>query len=817
MKIASSLSNISVNNQFHPVTIVSPQPFIELNNQSQTLQFSLQKESYCLGRDCQWSDLDIPEIGWEVLSRRQAILKKEGEEYRIYDGDGKNPSRNGIFINHTRISSTQGYLLKHGEQLEIGQDFSNRILLTYCNPVSYHLGVPSKVRLVLKSLKQFPVELGRAIDLQRYSSVQLDSPVVSRRHATIYPDGRGGYILQDYSTNGTFVNGDRIDKPVCLKDRDTIQIGPFTLVYRQDVLELLDLGNQIRLDAHHLLRQVKDKDAGEKTILNNVSLAIEPGQLVALVGGSGTGKSTLMKTLLGIEPTTSGTVFLNGDDLRQHFDIYRLQIGYVPQDDIVHRDLRVEEVLTYACQLRLPPDTDVEQMVGHTLEQIKLSHVKDTFVRNLSGGQRKRVSIGVELLADPKLFFLDEPTSGLDPGLDKEMMKLLRELADQGRTVILVTHATANIEVCDRIVFMGRGGKLCYFGSPQAALQFFEMPANDLKYFADIYIRLDQGKTKQKVQENINYWAEKLQNLPQYQAAIQSSLSPAKASPAKIKPAKNKGISPLRQLLILSRRHLQLVRRDRVSLSLALLTGPIGIALIELAVENEGLLVSSASPDITQASLALRVLFIFSCIAIWVGLSSSVQELVKESAIYLRERLVNLGLIPYLGSKIFIRSGIAVVQTLLIILATLFAFKSPDSNLITWQLGLGITNFLTLLASISLGLMLSAFVRYENEANNTLPLVMIPQIIFSGALFDLEGLSSKISWLMLSRWSVGAYGSLIDVNAMVPNLPQVPRPFEANLYESTWGNLSLNWGMLCLHTLIYLIVAAWLQKRKDIF
>lgn len=806
-----------MNNDFHPVTIVSPQPFIELNNQSQILRFPLQKESYRLGRDAQWSDLDIPKIGWEVFSRRQAILKKEGEDYRIYDGDGQNPSRNGIFINHSRISTPQGYLLKHGEQLEIGQDFSNRILLTYCNPASYQLGVPSKVRLVLKSLKQFPVELGRAIDLQRYSSMQLDSPIVSRRHATIYPDAQGSYILQDHSTNGTFVNGDRINRLIHLQDGDTIRIGPFTLIYRRDVLELLDRGNQIRLDAYHLLRRVQDKEAGEKIILNDVSLAIEPGQLVALVGGSGAGKSTLMKTLLGIEPTTSGKVFLNGDDLRQHFDIYRSQIGYVPQDDIVHRDLRVEEVLTYACQLRLPPDTDVEQMVGHTLEQIKLTHVKDTFVRDLSGGQRKRVSIGVELLADPKLFFLDEPTSGLDPGLDKEMMKLLRELADQGRTVVLVTHATANIEVCDRIAFMGRGGKLCYFGPPQAALNFFEMPAEDLKYFADIYIKLEQGRTKQKIQETISYWAEKLQNSSQYQAYVQPTLSSAPANSAKIKPAKQKGISPLRQLLLLSRRYLQLVLRDRISLSLALLTGPIGIGLIKLAVEDKDPLVSLATPDITQASLALRVLFIFSCVAIWVGLSSSVQEVVKESAIYIRERLVNLSLFSYLGSKFLLRSGIAFVQTLLIVLAILLAFKSPDSNLIFWQLGLGITNFLTLVASLSLGLMLSAFVQHENEANNTLPLVMIPQIIFSGALFNLEGLSSKISWLMLSRWSVGAYGALADVNAMIPDLPQVPRPFEANLYESTWENLSLNWGMLCLHTLVYLVVAAWLQKRKDIF
>ena len=160
--------------------------------------------------------------------------------------------------------------------------------------------------------------------------------------------------------------------------------------------------DQIRLDADSLVIPKR---------LDNITLAIEPGQFVALVGGSGAGKSTLMRTLLGIEKTTNGAVFLNGDNLRQNFNIYRNQIGYVPQDDIVHADLTVEEVLSYAAKLRLPPDTDVQQVVAKTLEDIEMTHRRKALVKQLSGGQRKRVSIGVELLADPKLFFLDEPTS----------------------------------------------------------------------------------------------------------------------------------------------------------------------------------------------------------------------------------------------------------------------------------------------------------------------------------------------------------------------------------------------------------------------
>ncbi len=674
---------------------------------------------------------------------------------------------------------------------------------------------------MLKGLKEWPVQLGRAPRPDRYCSMQLDAPTVSRLHATIYPDGQGGHILQDLSTNGTFVNGERVFKRVRLSDGSKIQIGPFSLLYRTDYLELLNTGSQIRLDVHNLQRTVKDKQGREKVILNDICLVIEPGQLVALVGGSGAGKSTLMKSLLGIEPVSSGRIYLNGDNLRQNWPVYRSQIGYVPQDDIVHPDLRVEEVLAYACKLRLPPDTNVQRVVDTTLEQIKLTHVRTNFIRHLSGGQRKRVSIGVELLADPKLFFLDEPTSGLDPGLDKEMMHLLRELAAQGRTVVLVTHATANIEVCDRIAFLGRGGKLCYYGPPREALRFFEMPAEDLKYFSDIYIKLDQEVNGKNVAATVDYWSRKYLQSPEYKTYIQSRLKAGKDRTSKVDPRIHTGISPLKQLWLLSQRYLQLVLRDRASIIFSLVSGPIAIALTAWILKDETPLKRLQPPDITQGPLALKVLFIFSCIGIWVGLSSSVREIIKEAAIYARERLINLGLFPYLGSKILIRSGLALLQTLLIVVAILFGFQSPESNLLPWYLGLAITTFLTLLASTSLSLMISAFVKSENEANSILPLIMIPQIILSGVLFEMKGLAAKLGWLTISRWSVGAYGILVDVNAMVPDktpgLPSFDNIFKTSaVYESNWHNLGLNWGVLGIHTLVYLLVALGLQKRKDI-
>ncbi|WP_424103726.1 ATP-binding cassette domain-containing protein [Moorena producens] len=805
--------------------------YLELNNQGQVLRFSLEKGFYRLGRDRTWSDFDIPEKGWTIVSQRHAFLLQEGEDYRIFDGDGANPSTNGLFVNHTRI--TDGYLLKHGVELTIGQNPRDYIRLSYFNPAHSQPKVTrNKRQLSLASVQKWPLQLGRSPNPELSHCWQLDAPTVSTLHATIIKISEGNYQINNYSRNGTFINDKLIHKPVLLKDGNTIRIGPFILLLRQDTLELVDQGNQIRIDADKLLRQVSYKLGKKRTILNQVSMPIEPGQLVALVGGSGTGKSTLLKTLLGIAPITKGTVFINGQDLRQHFNQYRSQIGYVPQDDIVHRDLTVKEVLTYACQLRLPPDTDVKQVVKQTLSQVKLDFVRNTVVGNLSGGQRKRVSIAVELLADPKLFFLDEPTSGLDPGLDKEMMQLLRELANQGRTVVLVTHATANIDVCDRIAFMGRGGRLCYFGPPTEAMDFFKMPSPDLRYFPDIYLKLEQGETPEELEQNSENWHQRFLSSPGYKTYISAHLSPGQRLLSTSIPSKSAGIPvfkqlkqlKLKQLLLLSRRYLKLVVRDMRSVALALLTAPIGISLIILTLSGKDPLAQLNSPEITQAPLALQVLFIFTCAALWVGLSSSLQEIVKESSIYARERLVNLGLFPYLGSKVLIRCGLALLQTILIVTIVLYGFKSPTSALLDWKIGLGITTFLTIIAATSLGLMVSTLVKNESEANNTIPLILLPQIIFSGVIFKLKGLASTLSWLMVSRWSMGAYGALVNVNSMVPEqssrfgLKLPPPPFEATpVYDATWQNLILNWLLLCLHIAVYLIIAFRLQKRKDIF
>lgn len=784
-------------------TILGTDRYLELiNNQGKikNLRFTLNQTKHILGREPELVDLNVPE-DWTLVSRVQAVLRKEGTEYRIYDGDGQKPSSNKLYINHSLITATEGYLLKDGVEIHISQNSDLVIQIRYFNPITSNSLQPPIQKSI--SLKQKSVLIGR----DSTANLPLNAPTISRRHATIDTDNQGRYILKDHSSNGVFVNSQQVNGEAILTNGAKIRIGPYTLVLRDDNLEILDQGNHIRLEAQNLVLKTNDK-----LRIDNLSFAIEPGQFVALVGGSGAGKSTLMRILLGIEKITKGIVYLNGEDLQKNFNLYRNQIGYVPQDDVIHQELTVAEVLTYAAKLRLPPDINLEQIVNQALVAIKMDHRYDALISDLSGGQRKRVSIGVELLADPKLFFLDEPTSGLDPGLDKGMMQLLRELAHESqRTIILVTHATANITECDRIVFLGRGGKLCYFGTPDDALQFFEV-----KDFADIYIKLEDKK------EIIEEYASKFRQSSYYETYIANQLN------SQIKPgittdtAKLKNVSFWQQWTLLTQRYGKLILRDKINLGISLLTAPFGISLITLAIQDKVpfILSNEQSP-----ALALQVLFVFTCTSLWVGLSSSSQEIIKESAIYFRERLVNLGLFAYLGSKITILSGLALAQTLLIVMMIRMGFESPNPKLISWNMGLLITNFLTLFTSFNLGLLISAIVKNSSQANNTLPLFILPQIIFSGVLFKTESVVSKIlSWLMISRWSVGAYGTILNINSLIPAPTKLSDgkiiypPFKAtSVYDPTWENLGLNWGMLLLHAMVYLLITFILQKRKDIF
>ena len=293
-----------------------------------------------------------------------------------------------------------------------------------------------------------------------------------------------------------------------------------------------------------------------------------------------------------------------------------------------------------------------------------------------------------------------------------------------------------------------------------------------------------------------------------------------KSNPQKVK------ISFFQQFSILSQRYFQLLIRDPLNIGLSLVTAPLGIIAMRIALSDKIPFNFTDENDPTFATLSLKVLFVFTCAAIWVGLASSLQEIIKEAKIYQRERLVNLENLPYLASKVGVLGILVFLQSLLISLTIFICFNSPESNLLAWVLGTEITIFLTSFSTISLGIMVSAFVNNITQANSSLPLLLLPQIIFSGVLFKMTGIGKLLSWLMISRWSVGALGSLVDIPSLIPEAqpisPLNPNPVLINVdiptevYSANSSNLLINWNLLLLHSLIYWIVTYMLQKRKDI-
>lgn len=775
------------------------------------------------------------------VSGRHARVEAHGQAHRIVDVG----STNGVLYEGRRVDSHD---LADGDVIRIGDPATGSFVsLTYSNPAAARAPQASQVaRSYRLDPKDPQVTIGRA-----GCDVVLENPQVSRFHAQI-DQATGGATLRDAgSTNGTFVNGQRLSGAHTLRPGDVIQIGAFKLVYNVGSLDQYDQRGALRIDARGLTRQVR-RGGQSRIILSDVSLSIAPREFVALVGGSGTGKSTLMKALCGYAPATSGQLRVNGDDFYANFDNYRNVLGYVPQDDILHRTLPVDRALGYAARLRLPGDTAASEIAGRVsrvLEDVEMTPHSDKLVENLSGGQRKRVSIGAELLADPSLFFLDEPTSGLDPGLEKKMMYTLRRLADSGRTIVLVTHATANITVCDHVAFMA-GGRLVYYGPPGEALSFFNVTSGD---FADIYTKLEGAgdpaspvvqrdlKAEHEAWTQANpagkghpalaeLWELKYRASPQHQRYVSARLAEAPAGPVvqggQAAAVKRKD-SPLRQLGLLTRRYLDLTLQDRRNLLILLLQAPI-IALLLLLVARGDALTGAQAADVLQRGEAKKVLFMLATVSVWFGIINAAREIVKEQAIFQRERLVNLRIGPYLGSKAAVLSLLTLVQTaiLLGIIALKVQFPGESGLLLPPLAETFVTLLLTSLAGMALGLLISAFAASADRAISVVPLALIPQILFAGLIFEVTGAATPLSWLTISSWSMSALGASLDLNALC-NLPNIDEQgsvppgcapgflTEEAAFTHTLGHLLGRWGALLAYALVCLLLTAWALRRRD--
>jgi ABC-type multidrug transport system ATPase subunit len=565
--------------------------------------------------------------------------------------------------------------------------------------------------------------IGRDAGLVQY---HLDHPHVSRRHASLTVDGQRVVIADLESSNGTFVNGRLVARPVTLVPGDRIDVGPFSIQFTSAALVSRSRSNNIELAASGLQRVVQDRVTGQPVaLLDDVSLVVRPKELVCLLGPSGSGKSTLLNILSGRNPPTAGAVALNGEDLYADFEALKGDIAVVPQRDVLHESLATGAALRYTAELRLPSDLtrdELEASVTDILEVVGLSNRRDMLIRHLSGGQLKRASLANELVSRPSLLFLDEVTSGLDEQTDREVMQLFRQVADGGKTVVCITHSLANVEAtCHLVVILSDRGRLAFVGTPEEAKAYF-----GITRLGDVYLKLAEATPVE--------WHDRFRSSRFFERYVADRL-PADAIPAggpRMVPAQSAPAGPgaVRQAWVLIRRYVAIWRGDRQAL-LALLAQSVLVSLLLGAVFGDLGAVSDLAERLGR-TVNLFNLMVVSCF--WFGCNTAAKELVKERVIFQRERDYNLRIMSYFISKLMVLTVVGLFQATMLFAIVRPWCHPPGQALAQWA-----TLAVLALAGTAAGLLISALARTEEVATALVPIAIIPQIILAGLVAPLKG------------------------------------------------------------------------------
>jgi ABC-type multidrug transport system ATPase subunit/pSer/pThr/pTyr-binding forkhead associated (FHA) protein len=764
----------------------------------QVKRIEMNREVTRLGRDPEGEV--VIEAAAAVVSRRHAEIRKDGEKFSITDLK----SFNGTLVNGQRITST--VTLFGGDQIQLGVGGPELRLIDPAHPAPAHRALqpgaptpsqplppefgqlaamarretivatgsrsqqptrppdPTQPQLLARlSFENRPqLSVGRAAD----NDLRLDGLQISNHHAR-FARTNGNVAVEDAgSTNGVYVNGERITSRRAVQPTDVIQIGPFVLqADAHQGLAVFDTRSKTRIDCINIVKIVTNRSGGGTIrLLDDVGLTIQPNEFVGLLGPSGAGKSTLMDSLNGMRPATSGNVLINNLDLYRHLDSLKQSIGYVPQDDIIHRELTVYRTLYYVARLRLSADVsgrEIDQIVSEVMDVTGLSERRDVPVGQLSGGQRKRVSIAVELITKPSVIFLDEPTSGLDPATEEKIMKLFRQIAESGRTVVLTTHAMENVKLFDKIVVLMRG-KLVFYGGPQEALAHIKADS-----FKDLYDKLEAPvdeqiaampplppnasksqkqafklRREQIAEQVADDWKKKFQGTETYRRNVVEPLSllPRDGRAAAPPKRRTSPVDAVRQWGTLTRRYMEVLSRDKFNLLILFGQAPIIAFLTYLVVD------AKSPRDFPYFMLAL--------VSVWFGTSVSSREIIRERAVYTRERMVNLRLFPYVASKLFVLALIVFSQCALLFASIKFLHYAGLMDVPGWAIPQLAIILIASLVGIALGLFVSAIVKTSEMATSLVPLILIPQILFSGLVGVPTGISTKvIGTLMPATWA----------------------------------------------------------------
>ncbi len=631
------------------------------------------------------------------------------------------------------------------------------------------------------------ITIGRADD----NDIVVPDVLASRHHATLARTPLGTEI-HDHSSNGTFVNGTRVGSAI-LADDDVVTIGNVDLVFRGGTLAKRG-GADTRTGGLEV-RGVRYVVAGGKQLLDDISLTARPGTLTAVIGGSGAGKSTLARLIAGYAHPTNGTVTFEGHDIHAEYASLRSRIGMVPQDDVVHRQLTVNQALGYAAELRLPPDTtrsDRAKVIAGVLDELDLTKHADTRVDKLSGGQRKRASVALELLTGPSLLILDEPTSGLDPALDHQVMTMLRALADAGRVVIVVTHMLSYLDICDQLLLVAPGGKTAYCGPPEQIGD-----AMGTTNWAKIFTRVGADPDE----ANRRFIARRRAQKEQPEAA---------GKPAELGGPAHTSLR--RQISTIARRQVRLVVADRgYFVFLALL--PFILGALSLTVPgSHGF--HAAGPDSGTPDESAQILNLLLLAAAFMGTALTIRDLVGERAIFQREQAVGLSTTAYLLAKTAVFCAFAVLQSA-ITTTMVVAGKGPPTRgpvllghgTVGATLELFATVAATCVASAILGLAISALARSNEQIMPLFVVSIMAQLVLCGGMVPVTGRLAldQLSFAMPARWGYAAAAATVDVRHLVPGTLLAQDRF----WRHTAGTWLLDMGMLAALSVCYGALVRW--------
>ncbi len=638
-----------------------------------------------------------------------------------------------------------------------------------------------------KSLESMPgaIKIGRAND----NDIVIPEVLASRHHATLIPTPGGTEVHDNRSINGTFVNGARVDSAL-LHDGDVVTIGNIDLIFADGTLARRDEAATATRTGGLDVRGVTWTIENTKTLLDNISLGAQPGTLTAVIGPSGAGKSTFARLVAGYTHPTTGTVAFEGHNVHAEYASLRSRIGMVPQDDVVHGQLTVQQALMYAAELRLPPDTtndDRAQVVARVLEELEMTQHMHTRVDKLSGGQRKRASVALELLTGPSLLILDEPTSGLDPALDRQVMTMLRQLADAGRVVLVVTHSLTYLDVCDQVLLLAPGGKTAFCGPPSQI-----GPTMGTTNWADIFSTVASDPDGSK-------------------ARYLARTGPPPPPPPAERPAElgdPSRTSLFRQFSTIARRQIRLIISDRgYFVFLALL--PFIMGSLSMSVPGD---VGFGVPNPMGAAPTEpgQILVLLNVGAVFMGTALTIRDLIGERPIFLREQAVGLSTTAYLLAKVCVYSVFAVVQSAIATGITVLGKGGPTQGAAALgkpALELFADVALTCVASAMLGLALSAIAKSNEQIMPLLVVAVMSQLVFSGGMIPVTGRIGldQMSWATPARWGFAASASTVDLTKLEPG-PQIPR-------DSHWDHNAGTWwfdiGMLALLSIFYLSFVRW--------